>query len=40
MSNAYEMAAIVVNLERKGLIAQGKVREEIKQMKTKAGKER
>ena len=38
VSNAYEIAALVAMLERKGLITQAEVLEEIKRLKRKAGK--
>ena len=38
VSNAYEIAALVAVLERKGLVTQAEVLEEITQLKQKAGK--
>ena len=40
VSNAYEIAALVAVLERKGLITQAEVLEEIERLKQKAGKPR
>ena len=38
ISNAYEIAALVAVLERKGLVTPTEVLEEIKRLKQKAGK--
>ena len=38
ISNAYEIAALVGVLERKGLVTQAEVLEEITRLKQKAGK--
>ena len=40
VSNAYEIAALVALLERKGILTQQEVLEEIKRLKTKTPKAR
>ena len=40
VSNAYEIAALVAVLERKGILTQQEVLEEIKRLKTKTPKAR